>query len=328
MNTDSPRIESIISRISDLISRELPGIRSVILGGSFGRGEGSTILVNGEVRPFKDFDFFAVIEDSAASRASEIRDTITRDAYTIIGTEPYSEDQPSPGRFRITLELIPEGSLAYLPNDISNAELKLASRVVWGEDLRGFIPVDIGTIPPVSGLRSVLNKFIGMMEQWGPWIEQDQDIAMTVALAVRYHAAKIILDCAAAILLQQGRWVPGYQARLEVIRELESDRPLHPVLGFFTEKIAIALETKRHPDMPLAQKPSTIWNNAAKDLLVYTNTIAGDILGYSTGEKIDGYQRFYPKAKRGFFVPYADSWLRSRGIHPTPTLANWLIFLY
>jgi len=325
---DSQPIEAMIAGIADLVSQNLPGIRCLILGGSFGRDEGSTILINGVEKPFKDFDFFAVIRNSAVTSAIGIRDTIIRDAYEIIGTEPYSEEEPSPGRFRITLEIIPEGTLAHLPNDISNAELKLASRVVWGEDVRKIIPIDIGSIPAVSGLRAVLNKFIGMMEQWGPWIEQEQEIPSTMAFTIRYHAAKIILDTAAAILLQLHQWVPGYKARLEVIREIERHRPLHLILGSFSDKVVKALEIKRHPDMSLTTSPRTIWKQAAQDLLVYADVLSADILDYSPGGEPDGYKRYYRNAKRGFFFPYAESWFKSRGINPTPTMTNGLVLLY
>ena len=322
------RVESIIEEISHVFYSGLPGVLSLMLGGSFGRGEGSTVMVNGVEQPFKDFDFFAIVENTAISQALRARDVLLNDAYALIGMEPYSEDKPSPGLFRITLEIISERSLTHLPNDISNVELKLASRVVGGNDLRDIIPVQIAAIPPISGFRPVLNKLIGMMEQWGPWVEGDHDISAAQAMYVRYHGAKINLDCAAAILLNMGHWVPGYRARCDVIRDLESKGPLHPLLGFFTEKLTEALEIKRHPDMPFTEKPSVIWKEAAADLLQYTDILSGDIFGYRPGDGSGGYRRFFREAKRGFFIPYAESWLRKHGISPVSRIPDGLVIMY
>jgi hypothetical protein len=153
-----------LAMITAATIEQMDGIRSLILGGSFARGEGSMIRNGSRWIPLKDYDLYAVVANPHAQAAAAAVPDIRARIYRALELPPYHETGSSPTGFQISIEVIPYEAIPRLPHDLSNLELKLTGRVLWGEDLLASIPITGDRIPPVSGLRHLLNKLIGALD--------------------------------------------------------------------------------------------------------------------------------------------------------------------
>lgn len=131
-------IDSQISQHMQIITHEIlrsfGKVDSIILAGGFGRGEGTIkFLSNEKIKPLKDYDLFIISDNNISSREySNLMDTI----YAKLDIDPLARLSAAPGIFSITLQIIPKKKLDRLPPDISTIDLKFASKVIYGKDLR------------------------------------------------------------------------------------------------------------------------------------------------------------------------------------------------
>lgn len=326
---DDPAKDSVLSRDMALIAAEatarLRGMQSLLLGGSFARGEGSFVWRDGRWLPYKDYDLFAIVDDHRARAAAAAIPGLRCALYRRLHYAPYDERQPSPGQFHIGLAVIPRAALARLPHDLSNAELKLAGRVIWGEDLRHEIRSDPRSIPPVSGLRPVLNKLIGLVEQWGKWVDDETSPGEQIALAVAYDRAKAVLDLAAALLLLRGGWTAGYAARNRALREREANGPLLAEVGCIASRAEEALAFKLRPVAVAGEDAVGSWRDARDDLLRVVEPLAAAVLGYTTGGPLHEAWRFAEGARIEFLRPFAEHAVARYRVPRGADLAPWIV---
>ena len=107
---------------------------SIILGGSFGRGEESFLESQYGVRPLRDMDIFLIVKrrwpsDTIKSINKEVNCKIS---------QPYNENDYRFEKFTITLQQIPMNELIF-SNDAKTYDIKYASEVVFGEEVRNKI---------------------------------------------------------------------------------------------------------------------------------------------------------------------------------------------
>ncbi|MBN1425007.1 hypothetical protein JXA88_10655 [Candidatus Fermentibacteria bacterium] len=314
--------------IADIASARIPGLVSLVLGGSFARGEGTFIRQAAGWEPYKDYDLFAVVDNGSLRKAAHAVDEVRQAAYEALGYPPYDEEKPSPGRFHIGLAVMSVNTLARLPHDLANVELKLTGQVVWGHNLLERIPADPTQIPPESGLRPVLNKLIGLVEQWGPWVDSAALPPQEILQSIAYDRAKATLDLVAALLLLRGQWTPGYAARNLTLSIAEENGPLLQGIGALSQRADAALVFKLNPAGPDPSEGAALWCCARDEALAFTEPLAASVLAYLPGSPLDGAQRLARHARGKFLRPFADQGLRQRGIPLRRVLAPALVSIY
>jgi len=145
--------------IIDEIVNTYKNVYSVILAGGFGRGEGSIkILESGEVVPLKDYDIY-VVTDRRISENEYI--SMVKRIHEKIGVSASWYFSVAPGEFNVSIQAIPFSRLGRLPPDIANVDLKMASKVLYGMDVRGRIPLSPNDVALSSGALVLFNKTIG-----------------------------------------------------------------------------------------------------------------------------------------------------------------------
>ena len=326
--TPSAVLQRDMETIASLAAARLPGLRSLLLGGSFARGEGTFLRRGTQWVPYKDYDLFAVMDGGTARQCEAALAGVRQAAYRALGYAPYDERRPSPGQFHIGIALVPIAALGRLPHDLSNAELGLLGKVVWGEDVKAKIRSDPRLIPPSSGLRPVLNKLIGLVEQWGDWIDDGTTPDDELGLAVAYDRAKTVLDVAAAVLLLHGVWTAGYAARNSVLREHETDGPLVPAIGPLAVRADEALAFKLQPVAPDPRSCAQLWREARDGLLAVVGPLAGAVLSYPTGDPLDGARRFARAARIAWLRPFAEQAATHYGLPLGHALAPCMVVCY
>lgn len=124
-------------------------VRAVVLGGSFGRGEGGVITgVDGRLRPVNDYDLMVV----------DPRDL--REPLRALGEEL---------RVQLGIDFVDLGwignDLSRLPATILNYDLRHGSRVIAGDTaVLDTVPIRAsGVIPPAEFVRLLLNRAAGVL---------------------------------------------------------------------------------------------------------------------------------------------------------------------
>jgi len=211
---EDSRIDSQLRKHLQIITEEIVKtygrVYSIILAGGFGRGEGSIrYLPAGGVLPLKDYDIY-VITDQVVTEA-EFLDMISR-IHQELGIQSSWYFSVGPGEFNIGIQAISPRKLVRLPPDIATVDLKLASKVVYGEDLREKIPVGVEDVALSSGAIVLFNKIIGLLEEMNPryLIEQPEE---EKRLSMIYHCGKTYIEICTALTILARRYVPTYSER-------------------------------------------------------------------------------------------------------------------
>lgn len=127
------------------VVKTLPNIQSIVLSGGFGRGEGSVIQTDQSVfLPLNDFDLYVFC--FSGPHLSEYSD-LKRRIQSKLAASGYDDLQAQADIQFIRIPLI-----SRINPDMSTLGLKVASRVIWGADLRGSIPITEANVPTRSVL--------------------------------------------------------------------------------------------------------------------------------------------------------------------------------
>ena len=151
---DDPRvdqqIESRVNEVVDILTRNLPGVDSIILTGGFGKGEGSVRISGETITPLRDFDLVVVLKRAVPwNRVRKVQKLLGCDSST---TEGYKYNQ----EFCLDLSVITLDKINLLP-DVTTYDYK-HSKVIYGDDIRSRIKWDAKDIPLRSGARLLFQK--------------------------------------------------------------------------------------------------------------------------------------------------------------------------
>lgn len=195
-------IQRAVGFLRDRLGGRLVG---VILTGSFSRGEGTVVAVDGQLRVLGDIEFLAVLPHRRDERA--LRPTLarwSREAGGALGGPDLSVD----------LEFGPVDE-AYLarkaPPSIFVHDLRTHGRVVWGpRDLLARIPPFAPTaIPREDALHLLFNRTIEQLDAW----DRVERLRGAALLDAAYQRLKLRLDLAGSALAFTGQHVTSYTAR-------------------------------------------------------------------------------------------------------------------
>jgi hypothetical protein len=226
-------IQSDINFISSAIATTLAAYDSIYLAGSFGRGEGLVRFDGRRWRGVNDYDFVVV----------------------------YPNDVPMPQPFKdlgkhlarlvaidfIDIMCVKRGSLRSLVPTIENYDLKYASLLLAGTDVRGEIPnFDPKDIGPYEFVRLLCNRAAGLLTTVLPERVDAPD----------YCANQYIKACIAvgdiAVYLTQG-YHYSYQKRLIAFRSLiERERLPFSLSREAIKCVVKAYEAKLGTSLPIS----------------------------------------------------------------------------
>jgi len=214
-------ISSHMQVICEEILKTFGKVDSIMLTGGFGRGEGTIRrLPGGKVVPFKDYDIY-VVSDSKVSdhERSELLQRIHK--RLDISSDWYFS--VAPGDFFIDIEAVPIEKLGRLPPDISAVDAKLASRVIYGRDLRDAIPLSSKDTALASGAIVLLNKLTGLLENMSQgYFSRPPTGKRRQALA--YECGKTYIEMCTALLILDRRYFPYYRERARIFNDVYAQR--------------------------------------------------------------------------------------------------------
>ena len=306
-------IESFISSHMKLICKEIlkkiKKVDSIILVGGFGRGEGSVkIIKNQELIPLKDYDLIVVSnhrisENDYISLISNIHNVLK------IPTDWYYK--AAPGHFHVNIKLIKKKSLTRLPPDISNFELKKGSRLIYGSDVRQLIPIRNEDITYSSGLRVLLNKVIGMLENY-PYYPSlfIKDSLLTESCI--YECGKVYLEIATALTILMRCYEATYKKRaINFVNNYNKLPNLSKKFPKLFDKIKKFTKLKLRPEYnKLDLDPIKLWNSTSDDLINILMYYFELITCNKAGDPINFIKKFPKFLELHYFYPYVDFYLK------------------
>jgi len=153
----NPEIDETIERHMKIITNEVRQVvtyvDSIILAGGFGRGEGTVRRSpNGEYLPMNDYDLY-IFSDTVVPY--DVHQNLSKRLRDKVGID-------------VEMKFIRTSRLSFLIPDMFTFDLKSASRVIWGKDLRSRIPLKKKDVPLSAGLNTLFIETLALIESFEP----------------------------------------------------------------------------------------------------------------------------------------------------------------
>ena len=204
---EDPEINEKVSEIIEELKRELVSRfhpKSIILIGSFGRGEATVIEKDGKLNFLSDCEVILIPYKWIFNRSK--LDEFEQEFYQRTGLKIEIWG------FTTTLYLLFPFLNKRIKPTIASYELKYGSKVIYGKDylkkIPDFKPEDI---PLWEGIRLLFNRMAEALKYFS--LEEP-----TVEMI--FWTDKIVLACQDALLLTVGRYHPSYKKRNELFKEV------------------------------------------------------------------------------------------------------------
>ena len=242
------KIDTIIERdLKLIVSRILNTVtaRAIILGGGFGRGEGSVLINRGRILAVNDYDIFIIISDGDQTDFRSIGKKIAGELDVRL------------------LDLIPikYSNLTSLPPTQFNYDLKYGGRHLWGECLLNLIPLfKEGYVDAESGKTLLLNRLICAIEAYSENFES-QGMTTDQNFFLVNQTGKVISACVEALLIKKGKYNHSYQKRRDIFR---AEFPEEEDLQKLNER---ATEFKLRPSMIMEFDAIEYWEKAIHEYI-------------------------------------------------------------
>lgn len=295
------RIDEKIQEHLDIAVKELKkikNIQSAILVGGFGRAEGSVKLEKDGVLPLNDYDIYIIVSQKISDQ--EIL-KIAKRIEEQTGSSGFSMFELCPKDFYFDIRAIHIKDLPKLLPFIKYYEMKHASYVLFGSDLRHLIPdYEPQDLPLSEGMRFLCNRLSSIFN-WPPVkyikglpVERwEKDVLL-------YDVSKAYCACCTALCQLAGVYAPTYQKRLENLTTVydRSFPQLEKQIPDLLEKIRFYTYLKLKPDYQNIQDYKERWFEARADLLEVIRFFIKDAFGAKS------YDEFLEKTAQHYLNPY------------------------
>jgi len=241
-----PRHDTAVRRVVDgcagFLADRLPGkLVALVLTGSFSRGEGTVLPLDGRLRVLGDIEFLVVVPGAGDYRAMRRRaGTWAREASERLGG----------GDVAVDIEFGPV-EIGYFRRkarpSIFVYDLATHGKVVWGSNVLQSIPrFGPDRIPREDALHLVFNRTIEQLDAY----DRLEGLAGEALFEVAYQRVKLVLDLAGSALAFAGVHATSYAERPAAFERLLARTPQLaarlPVS--FEDELKRAARTKLAPD--------------------------------------------------------------------------------
>lgn len=216
-------------------------LTALVLGGGYGRGEGGICCVNGEERPYNDYDFFVVVPFTSRSRRRFVVQQLQALRHDL---------EPRCGIHVDFSPPMPLSRLSTYPQELMFLEAKRGHRVIYGpEGVFDALPdYDEKNIPLEEGTRLLMNRGVGLwmaldlLDQGEPANQAEYEFVVR-------NLYKALMAMGDVVLFLNHVYRVSYQKRWEQFVALETGdlpRPEQVRAGY-----RASLDFKFHPDHTL-----------------------------------------------------------------------------
>lgn len=321
------RIENKIDQELKIVCEEILKVIkpiSIILFGGFGRGEGSADVHNGEVILSKDYDTLLVVKKklppSVIYRMSE-------NIHKRLGqTNPLDSVTMEMGS-GVSLVQYTLNDLLYF-RDAKSYEIKVASKLLWGEDIREQIPIKPEDLSPWNGIRFLLRKPPGLCAVFSPNCLKEPPEGGEKETLI-HECSRVYLDGGVLLTILAKTYRPTYHERAAVIKKsLAASLPeLVKKIPDLAEKIELFTNSKLYPSEEKynAIDPVKLWFETRKDLGIILEYFMEHHFGKETDGWAELFEKYNTRMNKEFVDELAYFYLKNRfkvASKPLARLAN------
>ncbi|MFC2067154.1 hypothetical protein ACFLUO_08950 [Chloroflexota bacterium] len=308
------RIESKIEQELNIVCEEILKVIkpvSIILFGSYGRGEGSAQIIDDKVIVTKDYDTLLVMNKSISP---SVIYRISENIHKRLGRTNPLDSVTMEMDSGVSLLQFTTDELLYF-RDAKAYEIKEASKLLWGEDIRDRISLKAEDLSPWNGIRFLLHTSLGLCAAFSTKYLQESPAREDKKTLV-HECSRVYLDGSVLLTILAGNYRPTCRERASVIKEsLNSSLPklvaeipdLVQKVEFFTDLKLFPTEEKYN-----AMDPVGLWFETRKDLGI----IFRYFMEQHLGEKCDGWavlsEKYNSKMKTRFVDELAYYYLKRR----------------
>lgn len=315
------KVQQDLDIIKKIIIKRLSPI-SIILFGGFGRGEGSFEIAKGRVIPLNDYDLYVITRKKVSDKildeiGKECSKAIRRGGLEFVETPNQIYDRDK--FFHVDLRCLTMKELSRLKKINRTYELKHASTVIYGKDLRGKIK-DF-TLPVSEAFRYLMNPACQLLVCMDSRRLKKKFKGNEKFLAAHY-INKLYLSCASSLLISAGKFSPTYSGTNREFQRIYGKK--FPELA---GKIDRAAKFKLMPFRKGSRKDITKeWFEARDDLTFTLSYLAYEHLGIKGNNTKELIRKIYQKLPYRYFEPYLPFGFLSRFAFPAQYILNLLYF--
>lgn len=308
-------IESQLEMICTNIIKRIEGIKSIVLSGGFGRGEGSVLVKNGRIYPLNDYDIYIISDKKIPEN---VLFELQKESSRLIkkGGIPYefmyNKDYSLEADFYVDLKSVTSKGLKNFPPLIRYYELKYSSMLLYGKDcLDGMPTYSAKDLPLSDGLRFLLNRISNMIMCFEPSFIK-KDITMNRRDILMLYSTKAVVETATALTLLSGRFVPTYKERTDVlIKHFKRDFPeLYEKIPEYPDILKKYTIQKLRPDFSL--NPIESWFEARKYLTEIFKFFVQQYLKIRANNLIESTRLFSRRAGKIYFNDYLKFFIKKK----------------
>lgn len=305
-------IDGYLEEVVETLRESVSGIRSIILAGSFGKGEGSVFVDSLEVKPLRDFDLVIIFRKKAPPM-NLIKNIQVQLQHRFCSMKVRDE-------YHLMNNLIPEIKVTTLEKinslpDISTYDLKKC-KVLYGEDIRPKIKWKLRDLPLRTNARALFQKAIALIGAFHiKYLNGQMPPHLKDSFLRETSRAYIEICVGLCLLAKQYNW--SCIQRLETLRQIYRNEfsDLYERIPDLVDKIETSTRYKLDPAN----------NRINANLLDYwfeTRDDLGEVMKYYFSKYLNmsfrNWMQFAVSLERNltreYYLPVINALLKNRGL--------------
>ncbi len=313
---EDPRVDECIDgylkRVVDALLEDLPGIRSIILAGGFGKGEGSVIVDNHGVKPLRDFDLVVIFGERVPS--VEFIQDVQRRLQDRFGSMRVDDE------YYLSNDLVPEIKATTLDRinslpDIFTYDLKKC-KVIYGEDLRSQIKWNLEDLPLRTNARALFQKAIALI---GVFHSEylNEEIPLHLRESFLRETSRAYIEICVGLCLLVKRYDSSSIRRLEILREIYKREfaGLYEKIPDLVEKLDASTRYKLDPaNNKMSVNLLDYWFETRDDLGEVIKYYYSKYLNLSFKDWVQFATDLEVSLTKKYYLPVMDAFLRNKNL--------------
>ena len=258
-----------LSDIVKLIIEKLPDTLSIILGGSFAKGEGSVIVNGNEIKPLKDLDIYVFLNHSPNKKiAAEIEESVSK---VFTNESSVSDSRFEFNKFRVDIEYLRPRNLDW-HIDLFSYDMRMHGVVLYGKNLLRAVSWNLEQIGPNSPMRYIFEKMTGLIALSSQEMFDGHNVSDSRRLLINYECAKTYVEIGSVLTFMFGVYDPKASIRIKNLQSLSHKRlnDLTKDIPFLLQKIEDSTQKKLFPSSgSFLTAPLANWMSTKNDLLLF-----------------------------------------------------------
>lgn len=282
-----------LEKIVKLIVKNIPNVNSLILVGSFGRGEGSVLLEDAVLKPINDYDIVLITNTKCnhAKLKQLSRYIVRKIGIRLVDLVPLRKD-----------------ILHELPCTMFNYDLKNGGYIFYGDrEILELVPqYDPTQMPLDEGKRLLFNRMICLLESYSEEF-RERELNDSEKFFLVNQTSKAILACCDSSLLLKGKYHHSYAEKNERFSKIFKND------GKMVFLVQQATNFKLKPYREIDFDAVKYWFET-RDIFVRTLRTFLEILYTRKFENWVEFSRYYLNHTRPIIKRWADKIRRRQGV--------------